>query len=106
MELIFSCSSEDTEFIDLVKKTFSSNSTITETKISGITGYEMISLGVQILSLTAAVVVPFVIANMTKNKDDRVKSKRCLIVTPGKILDLEGYDEDAVVNIVDEILPR
>lgn len=48
MKLTFSCSSEDIEFIELVKNEFESKGTINEYKISGITGYETIMLVLQI----------------------------------------------------------
>ena len=38
MNLTLSCSSEDTEFINLVQKEFSDKGTIKEFRVSGITG--------------------------------------------------------------------
>ena len=66
MKLIFSCSSEDTEFIDLIKKEFSSSGTISEYKVSGITGYETVMLILQVAAVTATTIVPFIIEDNLK----------------------------------------
>lgn len=90
MKLIFSCSSEDTEFIDLIKKEFSSSGTISEYKVSGITGYETVMLILQVAAVTATTIVPFIIEHMTSNKGDRIKSKRCIIDNKKKPLTWKG----------------
>ena len=65
MNLTLSCSSEDTEFINLVQKEFSDKGTIKEFRVSGITGYETVMLVLQIAAVTATTVVPFIISHMT-----------------------------------------
>ena len=53
MKMIFTCSSEDIEFIDKVNEKFASFGTIEETRISGITGYEIVMLVLQVASVSA-----------------------------------------------------
>lgn len=106
MELIFSCSSQDTEFTELVKQTFSCYGTVTETKVKGITGYETTMMILQIAAVAAATVIPFIIAHMTNNKNDRVKSKRCLIDNQNKTVSLEGYDGETVAKIVEAVIQK
>ena len=104
MNLTLSCSSEDTEFINLVQKEFSDKGTIKEFRVSGITGYETVMLVLQIAAVTATTVVPFIISHMTDNKDSRTKSKRCFIDNKNKRINLEGYDEAAVKEIVENAI--
>ena len=104
MKLIFSCSSEDTEFIDLIKKEFSSSGTISEYKVSGITGYETVMLILQVAAVTETTIVPFIIEHMTSNKGDRIKSKRCIIDNKKKTINLEGYDEETIQKIMEKVV--
>lgn len=104
MELTFSCSSEDTEFMELIRKEFSDKGTISEYKISGITAYETVMLVLQVASTFGAVVIPFIVANMTSNKDNRIKSKRCIIDNNNNIISLEGYDDVAITQIVERAI--
>ena len=90
MNLTLSCSSEDTEFINLVQKEFSDKGTIKEFRVSGITGYETVMLVLQIAAVTATTVVPFIISHMTDNKNKRIN--------------LEGYDEATVKEIVEKAI--
>ena len=87
MNLTLSCSSEDTEFINLVQ-----------------TGYETVMLVLQIAAVTATTVVPFIISHMTDNKESRTKSKRCFIDNKNKRINLEGYDEATVKEIVEKAI--
>ena len=103
MNLTLSCSSEDTEFINLVQKEFSDKGTIKEFRVSGITGYETVMLVLQIAAVTATTVVPFIISHMTDNKESRTKSKRCFIDN-NKRINLEGYDEATVKEIVEKAI--
>lgn len=100
MKMIFTCSSEDIEFIKKVNEEFAPLGSVEETHISGITGYEVVMLVLQIASVSANVIIPFIVAHMTNNKDHRVESKRCLIDNKNKTICLEGYDEKAVEKIV------
>lgn len=104
MRLIFTCSSEDIEFIELVKKEFSLEGTISESRISGITGYEIVMLILQIAAVSAATIVPFIVTNMTSNKENAITSKRCIIDNKNQIVSLEGYDEEAVTQLVHEAI--
>lgn len=104
MKLTFSCSSEDIEFIELVKNEFESKGIINEYKISGITGYETIMLVLQIGAVTATTIVPFIVEYMTSNKESRIKSKRCFIDNKNKTINLEGYDEKVIKEIVEKVI--
>jgi hypothetical protein len=104
MKLILSCSSEDTEFIDLVKKEIASSGTINEFRVSGITGYETVMLVLQIASVTATTLVPFIVEYMTSNKESRIKSRRCLIDNKNKTINLEGYDKQTIKKIVEKAI--
>lgn len=100
MKMIFTCSSEDIEFINKVNEEFASLGTIEEARISGITGYEVVMLVLQVASVSATTIVPFIIAHMTNNKDSRVKSKRCFIDNKNKTICFEGYDEETIEKII------
>lgn len=102
--MIFTCSSEDIEFIDLVNKEFSSIADIEETRISGINGYETVMLILQIASVSATTFIPFIIAHMTSNKNSRVKSKRCIIDNKNKTIKLENYSEEMVKEILKTVI--
>ena len=104
MNLTLSCSSEDIEFINLVQKEFSGKGTIKEFRVSGITGYETVMLVLQIAAVTATTVVPFIISHMTDNKESRTKSKRCFIDNKNQRINLEGYDEATVKEIVEKAI--
>lgn len=104
MKLIFSCSSEDIEFIELVKNAFESKGTISEYKVSGITGYETVMLVLQMGAIMATTIVPFIVEYMTSNKESRIKSKRCIIDNKNKTINLEGYDEKVIQKIVEKVI--
>lgn len=104
MELTFSCSPEDIEFIELIKKEFSDKGTVEEFKVKGITAYATVMLVLQISSTFAALVIPFIVANMTSNKDNRIKSKRCFIDNNNKTISFEGYDDVAITQIIEKAI--
>lgn len=104
MKLTLSCSSEDTEFINLVKAKFTSSESVNEFRINGITGYETVMLVLQMASLTVTTLVPFIVAYMTSNKESRTKSKRCIIDNKNKKISLEGYDEDTIKEIIEKVI--
>lgn len=101
MQMILSCSSEDIEFIDLVKKEFSSTATISESRVSGITGYETVMLVLQITAVAATTIVPFIIAHMTNNKDSRTKSKRVFIDNNNKTISFENCSDEIIKEVVE-----
>lgn len=103
-KIVFTCLSEDMEFIENVKKEFSDVGNVEVIKTSGITGYEMTMLVIAAATLVSSTVVPFIVMNMTKNKDDEVKSNRCIIDNKNKSISLEGCDEDTIQKVVLEAI--
>lgn len=103
MKMTLSCSSEDTEFIDLVKKEFNSSGTVAEYKVTGITGYETTMLVIGLANIIVPTIASFISAHMTSNKDSVVKSKRCIITNKNGTMCLEGYDEKTIKDIVEII---
>lgn len=110
MKIIMSCLSEDTEFINAVKKNFEKSVSIELYTMSGITGYDTVMLILTAANAIGALIVPFITMNMTSNKDDDVKSHRSVSIelNDKRILKLEceGCSEETVREIVKDALDK
>ena len=110
MKIIMSCLSEDTEFINAVKKEFGKTASIESYTMSGITGYDTVMLILTAANAIGALIVPFIIMNMTRNKDNDVKSQRSVSIelNDKRILKLEyeGCSEETVREIVKDALDK
>jgi hypothetical protein len=72
---------------------------VTETKIHGITGYDMVMLTIEVVALTMTI-IDFIVSNMTANKNDPVKSVRCVVDNKNKTISFEGCSEEAIIEIM------
>lgn len=104
MKIIMSCLSEDTKFINAVKKDFEKSSLIEFYTMAGITGYDAVMLILTAANTIGALIVPFIIMHMTNNKNDDVKSCRSVSIELDDKhivkLECEGCSEETVYKMV------
>lgn len=105
MRLTFTCLSEDIEFRQKLNEELAAFGPIGETKINGITGYDVLILTIEVIGL-AVEIIDFIVNNMTANKNDPVKSARCVVDNKNKTISFEGYSEEAIIEIMSKDVMR
>ena len=78
--------------------------------MAGIAGYDTVMLILTAANAIGALIVPFIIMNMTSNKDDYVKSYRSVSIELNDKcllkLECEGCSEETVYKMVKDVLDK